>query len=544
MAQTIAVLSQKGGTGKTTTVRTLTDVFRRVGLDVLAVDLDPQGNLSDYFDVDAEADADGRRRARRRAKAKAAVHDGHHPGQPRPGRGRAGAAGKMGRELILRKALKDVAQAATTSILIDCPPALGLLTVNALVAADWALLTAEAQYFALQGVEQALEVIELARDGLNPDLEWLGVVFNIADMRTVHSREAYDVAQGALRRQAASRRRSASRSPTPSPPSGRSRSSTTAPTSARTTSRWPTSCSGALGLTAAREQLEPLLAGRGRRRLTGRPAAPASTAAVAARGPRADRSAAAARGEPVPMAAAARPGRAARAPAGRSTAAPVAGVRAPRAAPARSRGRATPRGARRPGGATGRASPRRGRRGDARTARPRAHAVTATSAPALRQPAGHQVQLGADGDQTYRRWRAPPSDRDGPTSRGAPRGASDLRGADVRAQANVRAGVRVRRHGCRVTVKLGRTPAALRPGSNVSRRRRRPSLGRSRRRRRLPRRAPTRLPPRSTRRGSRARRRRPAIPPAGWRRRAAVDAARRGTVRPARRRTPAPPLRG
>src|SRR6185437_8727881 len=61
----------------------------------------------------------------------------------------------------------------------------------ALVAADWALLSAEAQYFALQGVEQALEVIELARDGLNPDLEWLGVVFNIADMRTVHSREAY-----------------------------------------------------------------------------------------------------------------------------------------------------------------------------------------------------------------------------------------------------------------------------------------------------------------------------------------------------------------
>ena len=75
-------------------------------------------------------------------------------------------------------------------MLIDCPPSLGLLTVNALVAADHALLSAEAQYFALQGVEQALEVIELARDGLNPDLNWLGVVFTIADMRTVHSREA------------------------------------------------------------------------------------------------------------------------------------------------------------------------------------------------------------------------------------------------------------------------------------------------------------------------------------------------------------------
>ena len=56
MAATIAVLSQKGGTGKTTTVRTLTDVFRRVGLETLAVDLDPQGNLSDYFDVDPDAE--------------------------------------------------------------------------------------------------------------------------------------------------------------------------------------------------------------------------------------------------------------------------------------------------------------------------------------------------------------------------------------------------------------------------------------------------------------------------------------------------------
>ena len=76
--------------------------------------------------------------------------------------------------------------------MIDCPPALGLLTVNALVAADYALLSAEAQYFALQGVEQALEVIELARENLNPDLEWLGVMLNIADMRTRHSREAFD----------------------------------------------------------------------------------------------------------------------------------------------------------------------------------------------------------------------------------------------------------------------------------------------------------------------------------------------------------------
>jgi chromosome partitioning protein len=59
-----------------------------------------------------------------------------------------------------------------------------------LVAADHALITSEAEYFSLQGVEQALEVVELARESLHPDLDWLGVVLNIADMRLVHSREA------------------------------------------------------------------------------------------------------------------------------------------------------------------------------------------------------------------------------------------------------------------------------------------------------------------------------------------------------------------
>ncbi len=67
-----------------------------------------------------------------------------------------------------------------------------MLTVNAIVAADNALLSAEAQYFAMQGVEQALEVIDLARESLNPELEWLGVILNIADMRTRHSREAFE----------------------------------------------------------------------------------------------------------------------------------------------------------------------------------------------------------------------------------------------------------------------------------------------------------------------------------------------------------------
>jgi chromosome partitioning protein len=190
-ATTIAVLSQKGGTGKTTSVRTLADVFRRIGFDVLAVDLDPQGNLSDYFDVDPAAAPTIADVLTGRAPATQAVHDDVIPANLSLAEAELALAGKMGRELTLKRALKPLRD-SYDFILLDCPPTLGLLTVNALVAADQALLTTEAQYFALQGVEQALEVIELARDGLNPDLGWLGVVFNIADMRTRHSREAYE----------------------------------------------------------------------------------------------------------------------------------------------------------------------------------------------------------------------------------------------------------------------------------------------------------------------------------------------------------------
>ena len=194
MAETIAVLSLKGGTGKTTAVRTLADVFRRIGLDVLCIDMDPQGNLSDYFDVPADASPTVADVLSGDAKAKAASHEGIIPASPILAEVERGLSGKMGRELVLRKALKD-ARKQHDLILIDCPPALGLLTINGLVAADWALISSEAQYFALQGVNGALEVVEQAKEFYNDDLEFLGVLMNIADMRTVHSREAYAALQ-------------------------------------------------------------------------------------------------------------------------------------------------------------------------------------------------------------------------------------------------------------------------------------------------------------------------------------------------------------
>src|SRR3984885_1277985 len=189
MADTIAVLSQKGGTGKTTTVRTLTDAFRRSGVRTLAIDLDPQGNLSDYFDVPPDAEPTIADVLSGHAKAAEAIHDDLIPANLTLAEAELMLGGKMGRELTLRRALAKLPDEYEL-ILIDCPPSLGLLTVNALVAADRALVTAEAQYFALQGVEQAMEVVELARDGLNEELSVVGVLLNLADMRTIHSREA------------------------------------------------------------------------------------------------------------------------------------------------------------------------------------------------------------------------------------------------------------------------------------------------------------------------------------------------------------------
>ncbi|HEX4466201.1 MAG TPA: ParA family protein [Solirubrobacteraceae bacterium] len=189
MAHTIAVLSQKGGTGKTTAVRTLTDVFRRGGLRTLAIDLDPQGNLSDYFDLPTDVEPTIADVLAGRASAAEAIHQDIVPANLSLAEAELMLGGKMGREMTLRRALAGIGGEYDV-IVIDCPPSLGLLTINALAAADSALVTAEAQYFALQGVEQAMEVIELARDSLNPELKLLGVFLNLADMRTVHSREA------------------------------------------------------------------------------------------------------------------------------------------------------------------------------------------------------------------------------------------------------------------------------------------------------------------------------------------------------------------
>src|SRR5256885_5685247 len=161
MAQTIAVLSQKGGTGKTTAVRTLADALRRAGVRTLAIGLDPQGNLSDYFDLSPDVQPTIAEVLAGSAAVSEAIHEDMIPANLSLAEAELMLSGKMGRELTLRRALAKLPDDYDL-LVIDCPPSLGLLTVNALVASDDALITAEAHYFALQGVGQAMGVFGLA----------------------------------------------------------------------------------------------------------------------------------------------------------------------------------------------------------------------------------------------------------------------------------------------------------------------------------------------------------------------------------------------
>src|ERR1700733_5286779 len=124
MADTIAVLSQKGGTGKTTTVRTLTDAFRRSGVRTLAIDLDPQGNLSDYFDIPPDAEPTISDVLAGRAQTAEAIHEDLIPANLTLAEAELMLGGKMGREMTLRRALAKAPEEYQV-ILMDCPPQVG-----------------------------------------------------------------------------------------------------------------------------------------------------------------------------------------------------------------------------------------------------------------------------------------------------------------------------------------------------------------------------------------------------------------------------------
>jgi chromosome partitioning protein len=188
MSRIIAVLNQKGGVGKTTTTISLAAYLAKAGKRVLVIDSDPQGNATSGLGVDKQQLEVTTYQvlmglvAIDQALINTAIPDVNIlPANTHLASAETELANHDNRENLLKEAL---AHLDYDFILIDCPPSLGLLTVNALTAANWLLIPVQAEYYAMEGLGQLLEVFQRVKQGINPGLEILGVVVTMYDKRT------------------------------------------------------------------------------------------------------------------------------------------------------------------------------------------------------------------------------------------------------------------------------------------------------------------------------------------------------------------------
>ena len=183
-------MNQKGGVGKSTTAVNLGAFLASFGYRLLIVDMDPQGNATSGAGVDkAAVDSSTYDAVVQEAPLSGVIAATPTPGLDiAPGDARLAAAEvelvpRIGRELKLKTALAPVSDRYDV-ILIDCPPSLGLLTVNALAAAGACLIPVQCEYYALEGLTQLRETIGLVRRHLNPGLRLAGVLLTMVDPRT------------------------------------------------------------------------------------------------------------------------------------------------------------------------------------------------------------------------------------------------------------------------------------------------------------------------------------------------------------------------
>lgn len=189
MAKITAIVNQKGGTGKTTTTVNLGAALAELGKFVLIVDFDPQGNASSGLGVNLEEKDGGIYEALAGQKSiTEVIKKTNRPGFDiiPPGPNLAAANVELvnleEREYRLKQTLLGL-RSNYDYVLVDCPPSLGLLTINALVAADDVLIPVQCEYYALEGLGQLLQTVDLVKQNLQPSLDILGVLLTMFQKR-------------------------------------------------------------------------------------------------------------------------------------------------------------------------------------------------------------------------------------------------------------------------------------------------------------------------------------------------------------------------